>query len=97
MRADDIVRNRFRRVKLHQRHMFVGSGVKDDLRLVFCEQAVDAFREARVGDERRNGRPAQAQAFKVMIGLKDGVLAMTKEDQFAGATEQQLAAELMAD
>ena len=95
-RAAHVVVRRLGRVVLHQRHVLVGGGVKDHLRLALVKEAVDPRPVADIADD---GGVAQLRVRPgdLVVNVEEGRLGVVKEDDAGGVKAADLAADLAAD
>ena len=95
LRASEVVSDRLRRAGLHQGHVLVGRGVKDDLGLLAREDLVHPRRVHDVGDARNEARLRRAG--EVQQEVEERVLGLLDEDQVARRGSRDLSHELAPD
>ena len=94
--AEDVVPDRLDRVRLHERHVFVGGRVEDDPGPEAVERAPHLGAVLHVGED-GNRRVEAALVGELALDVDERVLRVVDEDDAVGAERGDLAAELGAD
>jgi len=96
--AQYVVLHRFDGLKLHERHMLVGSGMEDNMRAIRLEQMPEASGVLDIRDDRMQ-MDIQIPELAAELGLDliDAVLAATDQYQCVRLEIHDLAAQLRAD
>ena len=97
LRPEDIVGDRGLRIVFHQRDMFVGSCVEDDVGLILGEDAVHRGFVENVGDEVANlvGRPLAFD--ELLLHREDAEFGLVVDQEHLGIEIEELTAQFAAD
>jgi hypothetical protein len=95
-RAEDVVRDRLERVRLHQRHVLVRGRVEDDVGPVALEDLAQPPLVAHVG-EHGHARAEAALVHELALDLEERALGLVDEHDPLRLGARELAAELGAD